>query len=520
MEYIEKIVNKTNKYLSLEQKVAFISCLLVGIFGHIYTFFNHVFRHDGVLNIYGLGATHISGRWGLDLLYRIRDVFFGNNTIPFVNGMLSILLIAISSIFVIKILNLKNKYLCVLLGISMVSFPVVSAIFSYMYTAPAYFLSLFLNVFAIYILSKNFNIKNAIIALTLLVISLGIYQAFISVSMTLAIIVLVRKIIEEYKDYKTVLIMGFKYLFIFLISIVLYLLLVKFFVSINNIQLTDYKGMNEMGTLEISKIPYAIFKAYESFFFLKWFNINSLWFMRAIMFLLMAISGVLVLSIFKNNIKKMREKMLFVLLIALFPLAVNIVYLFSTSKEYYVSGISCYSYVFSFAFLIYLFEYVNNKKLGYKKIISLSLLLISIINVCYIYINNFSYYKIYAENKQVEAFYNRLLTRIEMLPNYKSNLMVYYIDENNKKINLEGFGSTFVLPNGYSIRSSEIINSYTWRYQMKYYTGVYFEPYKEVDNEMINNLEVINMDVYPNNNSIKIINDVIVVKFGNSLINE
>ena len=77
------------------------------------------------------------------------------NTIPLINGILTIFLIGLIVIFILKILKIENKILSIILAGLLVSFPVVASLFIYMFTAPAYFLAILLNVLAIYLFSKK-----------------------------------------------------------------------------------------------------------------------------------------------------------------------------------------------------------------------------------------------------------------------------------------------------------------------------------------------------------------------------
>ena len=202
MEHVEnKIITIKNKFKSNE-KSAFLTVIILGFISHAFSFFNHVFYGDGIKYTNSLGSSIQSGRWGLEILFYIRRLIFQNNTIPVINGILTIILIGFIVVIILRTLEIENNILSIILAGLMVSFPVVASLFIYIFTAPAYFLSILLNVFAIYMFSKNKNIVNFIISVLLITFSLGIYQAFLGISAALAILVLIKDIVNSDKTVK------------------------------------------------------------------------------------------------------------------------------------------------------------------------------------------------------------------------------------------------------------------------------------------------------------------------------
>ena len=106
MELVEEKLNNIGNKFKINEKLAFITVLIIGLFSHAFTFFNHVFFGDGIEYINTLGSTLQSGRWGLEVLYRLNLHLLGNNSIPVINGVLSILLIGIIAVIVIRTLKI------------------------------------------------------------------------------------------------------------------------------------------------------------------------------------------------------------------------------------------------------------------------------------------------------------------------------------------------------------------------------------------------------------------------------
>lgn len=98
---------------------------------------------------------------------------------PGVNGILSIILIAITGMIIIKVFNIKSCISAALIGGVLVVFPAVTSTFAYMFTAPAYFLALLLAVKSIDIIYKKQSVFRWLIGGLVLSFAIGIYQAYL-----------------------------------------------------------------------------------------------------------------------------------------------------------------------------------------------------------------------------------------------------------------------------------------------------------------------------------------------------
>ena len=57
--------------------LCFCSALLCGLLAHGMTLFNKYSLYEDPSQLFGVGATYISGRWMLDILYRLENFFLG-----------------------------------------------------------------------------------------------------------------------------------------------------------------------------------------------------------------------------------------------------------------------------------------------------------------------------------------------------------------------------------------------------------------------------------------------------------
>ena len=161
------------KRISKSFWLAFLSACLIGTITHLYMFTNLLLNHDSATQLYTSNDVLSSGRWALEYL----SVFSTCFQLPVVTGLISLLAIAVSAGLTVQVLELTHPVHIVLASALLVTFPSAAAIFSYLFTADAYFLCLMLNALAVYC-TRNYR-WGWLFGLPLLTAACGTYQAFI-----------------------------------------------------------------------------------------------------------------------------------------------------------------------------------------------------------------------------------------------------------------------------------------------------------------------------------------------------
>ena len=129
-DFIDKIKIKIKK----EWKIAFISTIIIGLITHMFIMVNNLPNHDGLLNIVG-NQEHIElGRWFLKFACLFSSYF----TIPWIIGIISILLLGLTSVVIIEIFNIKEKINIILISAILVVFPTIASGFAYIFTLDGY----------------------------------------------------------------------------------------------------------------------------------------------------------------------------------------------------------------------------------------------------------------------------------------------------------------------------------------------------------------------------------------------
>ena len=136
--------NESCKWLdkiSIPERWAFLSAMLVGFLTHSFIMYNKMSYLDDCIYYFKLGATFPSGRWGLGIIEAILNwLELQPYSMPLTNGLLTIFFIALMAVVLVRMFGVKDSVFAALIGAYMVVFPTVTSTFSYMFTAPSYFL--------------------------------------------------------------------------------------------------------------------------------------------------------------------------------------------------------------------------------------------------------------------------------------------------------------------------------------------------------------------------------------------
>ena len=507
-------------------RTTILSVVIFGFFSHGFALFNKFSVFDDVYCMYSLGATINSGRWFLYIIGKFENYFYGSSSfsMPLFNGMLSILLIACSVCAIVNLFEIKNRWFCIGIGGLMVTFPVITSLMGYMFTAPAYSLAIIFSVVAGYIICKYRKWYSLVIGTLLLACSLGIYQAYISVYSSIVFIYLIKQSFVSKKTGKSSWIEYIKsaifFVVPFVLGLVLYAVVTKLFLIRYNFELNSYAGLNNMGQLSLSEFIHRAFSAYfrficpgegESFISKNSANMFPLT-IRYLYYLLLVLIGLLSILLVAKALKKSKAKgfQLLILLLAL-PLVINCEYIMCETKVIY--SLLLYSQVMLFVFFVILIENikVNNKLFG-ALIHNSGVVILLLFSVMYIRYDNSAYLKIDLYQHRMISYFTTLTTQIKSTSGYSDELPVTFVNE--RKIHDKSFSEDenlecIEIPPYLSM--DFLINDYSWKEFLRNWTGYEANYVAPKSFELLS--EVKDMPSYPTSGSIKIINDTVVVKF-------
>ena len=193
------------KAFILEYRYAFLGALVCGLLAYMYAFTNNLVNLDGLYYLFGKGATLESGRWGLVLLSSV----FPDYAMPWVYGMLSLLLISWGIALCIHIFRIHNKPLQFFVAGLMVTFPSMAATMTYTFTISSYAVAFLLAIIPVYLVAfRERTIKNTLFAVVSIVLCVSIYQAYIAITASLLLLVLIQRVLWEKETEKQLFLTG------------------------------------------------------------------------------------------------------------------------------------------------------------------------------------------------------------------------------------------------------------------------------------------------------------------------
>ena len=135
---------------------AVISTFFFGLISQGMGLFNKYSNHDDLHYFFTGGVTFISGRWMLYWIERLEKLFSGTGlfSLPLFNGFIVIICIAAGLCLLISLFKIRSAVLCILLAGIMVTIPVITCMFGYMFIAHYFGIALLLAVLGPYLILK------------------------------------------------------------------------------------------------------------------------------------------------------------------------------------------------------------------------------------------------------------------------------------------------------------------------------------------------------------------------------
>lgn len=252
-----------------EWKVAFFSTFILGLLIHIYKFTNTLPNHDALYNNYASQNMMKLGRWFLSFACGLSSYF----DLPWVIGILSLVLIAFTTIVIIDLFKVSNDFLIVIISGLIVSFPSITETFFFEFTADGYMLAMLLAAFAVRFSSFEQKTKRAIaISAACICLSCATYQAYVSFALILSICYFISVLFENRyslkENYKWIL----KQIIIYSTGLLSYYIIWKLCIRFGNYTISTYEGMSDIGVMNIGGFVNAIIKTVKALvqFFFEW----------------------------------------------------------------------------------------------------------------------------------------------------------------------------------------------------------------------------------------------------------
>ncbi len=356
----------------------------------------------------------------------------------------------------------------------------------------------------------------------LIACAMGIYQAYFPVAVAALLGALIIKVISEDILPSKILKTGFCYLGFLLLSIILYLILTEWSLHAEGVQLNVHRGINNMARTPLSQYPSLMKAAYMRWWsFLTTINSISCSLLAQILFRIftMIFIGVAIIGSIIVFRKDHWNGVLLTGMFLMVPIAVNLMEIMAPG---YVVERMMYGFVVAFLLLLALGEEPcmrrilsdwKNVKAYYVKAVRCMVIMVmaGFISV-YVYYTNVEYFRMDFIQSQTKSYFTTLITQIKSVDGYKEDMPVSFIGEHS----YVGLDSSFkgdyynAVPYSSYVEVGDLINSYSWIKFMRYWCGFAADVKDEKEYKDLPEVQVMN--TYPNDDSIRIIDGVVVIK--------
>ena len=497
----------------------FIFTFIFGILAHGSMMTNTILWHDGLhfARRVKAGSAIALGRWMRAILaYAVSKAFGGNNLgMPLLYGMVSIFFIAASALVIIRIFDIKNGLMQAAVCGLMVSLPVVTSTLFYMYTAPYYFLGLFLSTAAVLIARECGGVKGFVLATLCVSFTLGIYQAYLAVAVSLFVMTLIFDIINDrYPGLPSFFRSAFYALGICVLGFAAYMVVWKVLMRVLGLSAANYQDISALGSKGIATYLEGIRAAYARFFLIFDRKSENLYPMglRWVQVVILALSAVLSVWIVVLRFRKDRlQGVALVLLIALLPLCFNLVYMIGAKSVHTVMLYGqCMLYVYLICVVGYLAGQGGKTGVSCRRVVAAVLLLMVAMNI---YFDNGCYMKAEMTLQQTINNMTVLTARIKSLDGYRDEMPVCIAirGKQDATVTQDGEMQDFIIaPLGHLIPHSDNGALRNIKNTLAQWCG--FSP-KYVSEGKLEHPEVLDdMPDYPDAGSVRIVDDTVVVR--------
>jgi len=522
---IEAGILKLKDRISISERYTFVSALITGFLTHSFIFYNKISYADDSRHYFNLGSTYASGRWGLGVIEKIREIFgLQNYSSSLINGVVSVILLAVFALLLVRLLDIKRTLDAVLIGAYVVIFPTVTSTFAYMFTAPYYFLATLLMVLAAYMVGKSW--WGMLGASVCVCFGMGIYQAYFCVAASL----FVMRLIVEAKDKNFIsnIQTAIRYFVSLVAALLGYFGLNKFFLYITETELGDYQGISSMTSVSLTGIIDGVIDAYRSVWHLKEADfvgvsheglIQKLYYLC---FVIMLVSVVLYLIWIykKHNI----WNMLYVgVLCTMLPLAMGLIHVMIASSGAYIHTLMIYSYVLIPIVPLMLLNILEDQDIKEKGkcvliwVKNAAVIVLCMMIVFYFRLDNLAYLKADYQQENAKAYFTVVLSEIKGTEGYSDEYPVVFLG------NLDGMDWSIRTPfefneiklQGYHTNMNQFISYFAdVKFLVQHCGYSYSQP---SDMQKIYESEYIRkMPCYPDDGAVQVVDEVVVVKFSNA----
>lgn len=508
------VLMEKGKKIKKEWRLAFLAAFVTGLLIHMPAMLSDIPNHDGLSSIYFDQNMITSGRWFLTVACGFSSFY----TIPWVIGLLGLFFLGLAAAALTELLEVRRSWAVVAVSGLLVAFPALVSTFAYVFTLDGYMLALLLAILAV-LFTKKYR-YGFLPGSLCLAFSLGTYQGYLAFAMILSAFSILMLAMDRMGIWEKVK-KGLRYLYMGVLGAVLYYVILQVLLQLQGKVLDTYQGISGLSPDAASSAgifsriagmyrDFAGFSARGNVLFNNWIS--------AAAWILLVCAALAAAVLLATKRKWWKSPWFFVIIVvALFalPLVTNIILLVSPSVTYHL--LMRYQWVL---FPIGLVAFVDRRTEELRGGAALEWVVFgAAFALVFFYgvTDNIGYSNLNRKYEKTYAYCLRLLDRIEQTPGYYPGIPIAMVGV----VGDEQFPATDVtLPvtSGMIGINGDILlyTGENYRLFIQNYLGATLNILPaEAMVEMYYDEEYIDMDSFPGENSIKIIDGVMYIKTEN-----
>lgn len=517
----EGLIRLFKNKLKQEHKIAFAATFFTALLIHFYKFANTLPNHDSLYNFYSDQNVLGSGRWALSAACGISSFY----DLPWVIGILSCFFIALTTVVITMLFKLENPVLIWLSGALLAAAPATTETLFFEFTADGYMIAMLLSALGVYLSRiEEKRVSRQLIAGVCICVSCGIYQAYVSFALILAVCYFMDALFRDLYDRNTFLKWILRQAVIYIFSLAAYYVIWKLLLKLTGTPANDYQGISEVGKISVGLFVNGIKSSIKSvlLYFLQWNVLEngfSIYSILNIIFLVTSAVGI-VIAFVKSGIYKKKWSVLLIIIciVSIIPFA-GMWHFASDGCSY--RPMMLQSLTLLFIFTAVLFERWAKKLI--KESVCVLLILICannalIANISYFYLN-LSYEQSYAEAIEMMIRIRNFedsFTKIAVLGSKHGDVFSdNIVPESARKLFTDDI----------HMLKSGIENSllYDHEHVTRFLNGIFGSKFESVSyterTALFESSAVSKMGCFPAENSMAIIGDTLVIKLSDEVEN-
>ncbi len=509
----EQVFTTWKQKITKQDMYTFLTAVIVGFLTHMRVFVSDIPNHDGMSSLHFDQNMITSGRWFL----RVACGISSDYTLPWVIGVLCVLYLALAAVLLQRFFKVKHMFTAMLLAAVLVAYPSLASNFAYIFTADGYMLALFLAVLAVFLVEcGKLGFLWGAIALGF---SMGVYQAYISFAMILAVYAVCRAWFFD-KELKEKWNVTWRYVAMGGLGAVIYFVMLQILLWVQNTSLSGYQGIGEGNKTSLIDTIVLIYKDFAVHTLKGNIMMQSGLLMVAVVVLLTAAAGVLVKALYQaGSLKSIWTYLCAAVAVAVLPVCFNVILVISPNVIYH--SLMRYQWVLIPIIALVILdrhaETVCTCEKGYAAVSWMGLVLAAVIAFQYAIICNIGYFNLEKKFEKTYAYCLRLLEQMEETEGYYHGIPVamlgvvgdHYLPSTDLTV---GVTDSLLGINGdYLFYTADNYQAF-----IEYYFGVQMKlvPINDMV-DIIQTPEYKELEVFPKQNSMKVVDGILYIRTEN-----